>query len=474
MPNKTNNLDLVLIMCPAWGAIQPPVGISYLKGFLKNYDINVKCFDLSIEFYNAFPQKQYWDLNYPEYFVVPYLFEKDILPVLTPFINIWTERILSYKPKAVGFSLFTSSINVSLLLAHQLKKRSPDLIILGGGAEATRIKRIEVDGIRRIAGLNKMIIADDIFDVLIEGEGEKALLEILLLIKQNRDFHNVEGILYKKDGKFIANRSRDFLELDTMSFPPDYDDFELCNYTERTLPLVTSRGCINRCTFCSDSPLWKIYRYRSPENVIEDIKFLTKQYRKREFEIVDSTFNGNIQRVDRICDLIIASKLYIKWSAKVTLRKEMSYELLIKMKKAGCCSLAYGVESGSPCVLNDMRKNTNIGEGKRIIEDTWRAGIRANCFFIIGYPTETEKDFQMTLNFIQKNARFIYCFDQITGCHIEEDSYLGRNLDKYGVIFKEDGWHSQDSTPAIRRERLEKFRDFARRLHKHYQCEVQA
>ena len=79
----------------------------------------------------------------------------------------------------------------------------------------------------------------------------------------------------------------------------------------------------------------------------------------------------------------------------------------------------------------------------------------------------------MTLDFIQENAEFIHCFDQVTGCHIEEDSYLGLNLDKYGIAFREDGWYSKESTPQIRKERLNRFRDLARKLHRHYQCEVQ-
>ncbi len=213
--------------------------------------------------------------------------------------------------------------------------------------------------------------------------------------------------------------------------------------------------------------------YRSPQEVLREVEFLIKQYERKAFEIVDSTFNGDSQRTEQIYDLIIEYKLNIVWSAKVTLKK-MSYEVLNKMKRAGCSSLAYGIESGSPEVLRDMRKNIDLNEAKRIIKDTWKAGIQACCFFIIGYPTETEDDFQKTLSFIQENAEFIHRFDQITGCHIEEDSYLRLNLDKYGIVFKDDGWHSKESTPEIRRERLGRFRDLARKLHRHYQCEVQS
>jgi hypothetical protein len=189
---------------------------------------------------------------------------------------------------------------------------------------------------------------------------------------------------------------------------------------------------------------------------------------------MDSTFNGDVERVERICDLIIASRLDIQWTAKATLNNKMDFEILKKMQRSGCTDLSYGVESASPSVLKDMRKNIDLEDAKKIIMDTCKAGIRANCFFIIGYPTETEEDFHLTLNFIKENAEFIFRFDQITGCHIEEDSYLGLNLDKYGIVFKEDGWHSKDSTPQIRLDRLRRFRELARQLHKHYQCEVQS
>ena len=472
LKKENRPLDLALVMCPGWGAVQPPVGISYLKSFLQQNNISVKCFDLSMELYKVFPEKKYWDLNCPDHFTTPHLFKKDVLPFMGPFIDIWAEQILRYNPKIVGFSLFMSSINASLLLARHLKKIRPDLIILGGGAEVTRIKRIMVDGIRELAFINREIFSA--FDILIDGEGEIGLLEIFLLFRQDRDFQNIDGAVYIKGDKVIANNTRKIIKDLDMLRPPDFSDFKLGDYTRGALPIVTSRGCVNHCTFCADSPLWKSYRQRSAEKVVEEIRFLIKEYRRNQFEITDSTFNGDIRRLDKFCDLVIESGLEIKWSAKVTLRKEMTYGLLQKMREAGSCGLAYGIESGSPRILKDMRKNIDLREAKGIISDTHKARIQANCFFIIGYPMETEEDFQMTLDFIEENADFIHRFDQVTGCHIEEDSYLGLNPDKYGIVFKEDGWHSKDSTPQIRRKRLDRFRKLARGLHKHYQCEVQA
>lgn len=472
--NKTGeSLDLALVICPGWGVIQPPVGISYLKGFLAKHNLKVQCYDLSIELYKIFPHKEYWDLNRPENFIIDHFFEKNILPYLDSFVAEWAKNILAYNPKVVGFSIFMSSVNMSMLLARKLKQIRPDLIIVAGGPEITRIKRVIVDGITRFAELNRKVISGEVFDILVDGEGEEALLEIISLIKKKQSFHFVKGTLYNYNGQVIVNEPRELIQnLDQLP-SPDYHDFKLKNYTRQSLPLVTSRGCINRCAFCADSPLWKRYRYRSSQNVIEEIKNLIREYNKSEFEIVDSTFNGDIERVEQICDLIIKSKLEIYWSAKVTFRKDMTCELLKKMKQAGCNELSYGVESGSARVLKDMHKNIDLGEVRRIIRDTSKAGIKANCFFLIGYPTETEEDFQLTLDFIQENAEFIYRFDQVTGCHIEEDSYLGLNMEKYSIDLKSDGWYSQVSTPHIRKDRLRRFKEFAQKLHRHYKCEVQ-
>jgi len=472
LKKEKEDLDCVLIMCPGWGVIQPPVGISYLKGFLEEHGLSVKCFDLSLELYKVFPRKEYWDLNHPEAFIVKPLFEKNILPHIDYFITHWAKQILSCNPKVVGFSLFMSSINTSLLLAKQLKKYRPHLLILGGGAEVSRIKKVVGGRTNCFSPVNENIFDD--FDLLINGEGEEVLLEIFSLLERKEDFYDIDGIFYMDNNRVVINNSRKLIDnLDILS-PPDYSNFDLKNYTKEVLPLVTSRGCVNRCTFCADSLLWEKYRYRSSEKVIEEIKFLIDKYGISQFEITDSTFNGNIRRIEEMCDLIMKAGLDIRWSAKVTLRKEMNYALLKKMEKAGCCSLAYGVESGSFRVLKDMRKNIDLQETKRIIRNTYKAGIQVNCFFIIGYPTETEEDFQLTLNFIKENAAFIVRFDQVTGCHIEEDSYLGLNLDKYSIIFKNDGWYSKESTPKIREERLSRFKELARKIHKHYKCEVQS
>ncbi|MBI4846585.1 MAG: B12-binding domain-containing radical SAM protein [Candidatus Omnitrophica bacterium] len=453
--------------------MQPPVGISYLKSSLAASGVRTICLDLSRELYNDFDEKKYWDLNFPEHFIVPALFYRDILPRLGDQIQKWAQRIIGMRPKAVGMSLFVSSINMSILLAKQIKKLSPNMVIIGGGAEVTKIKNRVMRNKYNLEGLSdETRELFNNFDVLVDGEGEEALPEILEAVDSNKTFKHINGVLYYS-GKVCITCERTLLKnLDAVP-PPDFSDFNLNDYEMKRLPIVTSRGCVNKCTFCAESPLWRTYRYLSAEKVVADIKHIVKRYGVNFFEIVDSTLNGNIDRLEKICELIIASKIPLRWSAKATLNKGMTKTLLKKMAQAGCLSLSYGVESGSPRVLKDMRKNIDLSCAVNILKDTKEAGIEGNCFFMIGYPTEKEEDFQLTLDFINNNAALINQFDHVTGCHIEEGSYLGLNCDKYGIEFKEDGWYCQDNTPAIRKDRLRRFRDQARKVHKHYVCEVQ-
>lgn len=463
--------DIVLIMCPGWGVTQPPIGIGYLKSFLEQVRIKTQCLDLNLDLYRSFSEKKYWELNYPEHFMRLETFKRDILPGLQPFLDPWAKRIISYQPSIVGFSLFMSNVNAAILLAKKLKEINPRLVIVAGGPEVSRLKRITVDKGQRIAEVNQEIFKN--FDLLIEGEGEYALQDLMRRVNEGKDIHDLAGAFCQKGENVIMNKPRlPIKDLDALP-PPDFSDFFFTKYNQATLPLITSRGCINRCAFCADSPLWKNYRQQSAKKTFQEICFLVRKYGFKDFEIVDSIFNADIGRLEAICDLINENGIKIRWSAKAAIRKEMTPVLLAKMKKAGCTDLAYGIESGSPRVLSDMKKNLDLSTAREVIRNTHEAGIRANCFFLIGFPTETEDDFVLTLDFIRENAAHIWRFDQITGCHIEEASYLGGHLEEYGVVLKPDGWYSRYSTPDVRRKRLNRFRDFARQIHSHYQCEVQ-
>lgn len=478
---KDKQIDVALVMCPAWGVNQPPISICSLKSYLSKHDIKSKCLDFNVEFYRKFPNKKYWNLNYPEYFIIPELFEKEIAPLSRKFIKAWAKKIVKMRPLAIGISLFMSNRNMSMLLAQQIKTIQPDIKIIAGGPQTVCFKRQCERYCSQVAkgeALDKDIIEMmNSFDIIVCNEGEETLLEIISKLKEQQDISGIEGTIILKGNEIQINEPRTLIEDINCLEPPDFSDlpYDLFGsfYQHDVLPVVSSRGCVNSCTFCSDSPLWKRYRYRSAEKVVEELKALIKKYKCPRVEFVDSVFNGNPQRLREICDLMISSQVDIEWSAKLRIEQGLTLDMVKKMHQAGCSSVSYGIESGSARVLKDMRKNINLSDARQIIRDTAQAGIKAYCFFIIGYPTETEEDFQLTLDFIKENAAYISRFDQVTACHIDKESYLGRNKDKHGISFEKDGWHSKYSTPEIRRERLARFQELAYQLHSDYECEVQ-
>lgn len=440
---KQKRIDIALAVCPTWDISQPPIGIAYLKAFLEQNGFNAKCFDFNIELFNHFKTDKWWNLNKPDAFMSEKQFNREIKPVLQPMVKKWAEQIVSQNPKFIGLSLYMSTVNASIMLAKEIKSRQPDILIIAGGPEVSRIS----DRLR----------SEGLFDFLVDGEGELAILKIL---QEKRSKHSI------CHEEFIH-------DLDTLPFP-DYSDFNLQIYKRfYQLPLLTSRGCIGNCTFCADKPLWKTYRFRHAESVYNEIAYMGDKYSIKNFELIDSTLNGNLTELSKFCDILIEKKADIKWSGKAILRKEMTPQLLQKMKNAGCMSLAYGLESGSQKVLDNMRKNLKVEDAKRIIRDTYNAGIDICCFIIYGYPTETDKDFEQTLRFIRQNYKFIKEFGQITGCHIEYNSYLGKNLEKHGIEFKDDGWHSRYSTPEIRDNRRQKLKELLESLYKR-KIEVQS
>lgn len=226
------------------------------------------------------------------------------------------------------------------------------------------------------------------------------------------------------------------------------------------IPIVTSRGCVNRCTYCAERVFWKNYRFRSAENVYTEIKHQHDTLGKNSFYIVDSLINGNMKELERLCDLIIKDNtLRIYWGGKAAIRPEMTRGILQKLYKAGNRSIVYGIESGSDKVLQDMGKRFDIELTTKVIKETHESGIAVGTFWIIGFPTEKEEDFEETIRFIRTNKAYIDIVTPGYGCGILKGSELFINYRKYGIEFKENGWYSSYTTPEIRDTRLKRFKE---------------
>jgi radical SAM superfamily enzyme YgiQ (UPF0313 family) len=202
--------------------------------------------------------------------------------------------------------------------------------------------------------------------------------------------------------------------LDNLPFP-DFDIFNFDFYkTKKCLPLLSSRGCINRCAFCSEKNLYrKKYRQHSAEYIVDMIAYYKKKYNISWFVFQDSLINADLKRLKKICSMILEKNLEIKWEAQVYIRKDMNTDLLSLMKKSGCYNMFIGLESGSDKILSLMNKGYNSETAALFFRKCSDAEIFFETSLIFGFPGETEKTVEETFNFFKNNSKYIKKIAQI-------------------------------------------------------------
>ena len=200
------------------------------------------------------------------------------------------------------------------------------------------------------------------------------------------------------------------LDLDA-SFPT-FDGFRLDKYErKRALPILSSRGCIRTCAFCSERLLSKGFTIRRPENVLKEIQYHKKINKTKWFTFHDSLINGDLNNLDELCDMLLGEN--IVWDAQAIIRRDMPEDLLSKMKKGGCFNLFIGLESGSSKMLKLMRKGFTTEDAEVFFTKCRNVGLHFETSLIAGFPGETEEDFAETLKFIEKNKDIIPKIAQI-------------------------------------------------------------
>lgn len=259
-------------------------------------------------------------------------------------------------------------------------------------------------------------------DIAVIGEGDITITELLNCLKTKDDFHKVDGIYFKKDGKIGKSSPR--RGIDDLDFFPiiNWDIFDVNSYIRkgkdnvnepclvpfderRVLSLCASRGCPYACTFCYHVFRTCKYRYRSPKNVLKELQIMKKEYDVNFVNFWDEiTFFRN-DWCDHFLDLLIEADLGIYWNAgcRGDFFNEKNAYLAKKMKKAGCIGLTYSLESANNEILKAMNKRLDVNRisvHKRIMDD---AALPSWVSIVIGYPQETEKTLHETFDFCEKN-----------------------------------------------------------------------
>lgn len=299
----------------------------------------------------------------------------------------------------VGIFTLTPNVYNAWKIAQKIKQLRPKTWVILGGPHAST--------------LPEESLQKDSVDLVVRGEGEETILA-LCQAWPNKFFKPIKGLSYKKRRKVIHNPSRPFIrDLDSLPFPA-WHLFPYKKYTS-TRPtwvdqaklnsgsMVTSRGCPFHCTFCFKGVHGYEYRFRSPENVIKEMKFLKEKYHINFIEFQDDNFSLNPHRALKICQLMVKEKLNIKWSIPNGISRvdNINKELLQWCKKAGCVDIWFAVESGSQRVLEKViKKRTTLVQIKRAVRLAKQVGFTVGGFVCMGNPGETKKDLEKTIDFV--------------------------------------------------------------------------
>lgn len=307
-------------------------------------------------------------------------------------------RVLEEKPDAVGINCVSAFYNDVVNLSRLLKKNNIRCVI--GGVHPTFMPY--------------QTLTDTGANFIILGEGELALTELL---KNNFTNDNIQGV-YSLDSLKSPNqpveKARIVESLDDIPFP-DWEQISPQKYKIaphgtiiKNLPIgtiVTTRGCPYDCIFCA-SPKFhnRRIRFRSPENVISEIKHLVTDYGVKEIHFVDDNLTIKREHIERICNLILESNLRVSWACPNGIRADRIDEGLLKlMSKSGCYWISFGIESANSQILKNIRKRETIKQIEKAIQAAQRQSIACQGFFIFGLPGETNETIKESIDFAKRS-----------------------------------------------------------------------
>jgi anaerobic magnesium-protoporphyrin IX monomethyl ester cyclase len=304
-----------------------------------------------------------------------------------PFDVESTLAFLEGSAPIVGFSCMANLLPYTLLVVQALKARHPEKTVVLGGTGPTAVEQAIL---RRF----------DAVDVIVRGEGERTIVDLIKALEGDHDLHAIPGITFRANGSVVENRPRSRIgDLETLPLPA-YHRLDMAAY--QGYGVVTSRGCPYRCTFCSVAPIWGHEAVlRSVESVVAEIQHLFETYGITMFLLQDEYFVSSKPRMLSFCSALKSAGLPVSWKCftRINLVDE---EMLHAMADAGCVHVRYGVESGSDAVLRQVTKGFTARQASEVIALSAQIFPEVDAFFIWGFPFETMGDFyksvfQMTL-----------------------------------------------------------------------------
>lgn len=434
--NGCHEEKILLVLLPFWDPQIPPLGMACLKSFLQQYRWNVKSVDTNLESEFREIKDNYYTLlkkyipgnkqgnifnignQVLRNHMMAHLNNRDekrymelmnILVKKTFFTRVNENQLLELdeilkdfylrlkkyllnlldkeSPTILGLSVYGDTFPASLLAFKIAKEWNPSIkTLMGGGIFADQL----APGSPNLDFFKEK--TRDYIDKIIIGEGEALFLRFL-----RGELEDSQRVFTFND---IGATGLDLSRVDV----PDFSDFDLSYYPH--LAHYGARSCPYQCKFCSETVNWGKYRKKDVSQTVKEFIELYKRYSYQLFLMTDSTLNPIMTPLS---NEIIKSGTAIYWDGFLRADKHVcNTENTLLWRRGGFYRAKLGLESGSQSVLNLMSKRTTIEQNREALAALAYAGIKTTTFWLFGYPGETEKDFQMTLEFIEECQDNIY------------------------------------------------------------------
>jgi radical SAM superfamily enzyme YgiQ (UPF0313 family) len=301
------------------------------------------------------------------------------------------QQIIEKRPDILGISVATPAVNNTARIVTKVKKVLPAIQAISGGPHATLFP-------------DEMI--KNGIDVVVRGEGEQSIADLILHYQGKIDISSIEGISYGIDGRVFHTPDRKLIkDLNELPFPA-WEVFPVKKYESTfkrarlSLPILTSRGCPGKCTFCYKGVFGSRFRVRSPESVLKEVLYLKDNFEIEEFSIIDDCFTIHPKRSMEFCDLLIKNNIKIHWSLPAGIRVDnVTEDLLKKLKTAGCYRVGLGIETGNAEIMKFIKKGITLEQAKMAVSLSKKIGMECTANFMIGNLHETADTVNDTIQF---------------------------------------------------------------------------
>lgn len=437
--HKDRTMQIRLSIMPFWSPLTPPLGIACLKSYLEQYGYKVHTKDYNalsplfdygsryISLIKSFtPSDKMGNVAMVGYDVLSshliaynnredmddyhelvrqlihnnFFYEASDAAVMSlcelveQFYTIFAQYLMKDLEEnrfdVYGISCYSLTLGPSIFAFKLVKRYYPNIkTVMGGGIFADQFSPGSEE-------FEKFIDMTPYIDHFLIGEGEIIFLNLL-----RSNFQNVPRVI-------VNDGSVEKVCLDNVPLP-DFSDFDTNAYPQ--LVAYSSRSCPFQCAFCSETVQWGKYRRKKEEKVVSELRSLSKKYGKNIIVLADSLLNPNI---DLLADALlqIPPNEHFYWDTYLRVcDMNDNIDKVNKWRKAGLYRVRLGIESGSQNVLNLMDKRITVEKIKSNIRNLAAAGVKISTFWVVGFPGETDDDFNQTLELIKELKDDLYEVD---------------------------------------------------------------